>query len=106
MNRPPTWPPKPYRENEPLPPQGDYVYWRRLSLPVLDVLEQPRDWKALEQWTKDTRFGKVRLRQVLAWLEQRGEASTFVQVVGSVETLYWASAAWLSQRTVPPHART
>ena len=106
MNRPPTWPPQPYRENEPLPPQGDYAYWRRLSLPVLEVLQQPRDWTALEEWTKASRFGKVRLRQVLAWLEQRGEASTFVQVSRGVETVYWASATWLRRHTVPPHART
>lgn len=107
MNRPPTWPPQPFREKDPLPPQGDYTFWRRQSLPVLEILQQPRDWSALDAWTKDARFGKSRLRQVLAWLEQRGEASTFVQVTrGGGETLYWASAAWLNRYTLPPHART
>ncbi len=106
LSRPPTWPP-PHRENEPLPPQGALEYWRALTAPVLGFLEEePRNWKALNQWAKEARFGKSRIRHALAWLEQRGEASTFTQVEGRRETVYWASAAWLARHTEPPLSRT
>jgi hypothetical protein len=88
-----------------VPPQGDYAYWRHLSLPVLAFLEEPRDWVAIEDWVKTNRFGKSRIRQMLAWLEQRGEAAT-VRVEGTAEKVCWASAAWLKRHSGPPHSRT
>jgi hypothetical protein len=75
-----------------------------MSLPVLQLLQEPRDWTALDQWAKDARFGKSRLRHALAWLEQRGEAGTFVE--GRARTLFWASVGWLKQHNGPLHSRT
>lgn len=96
---------EPHRENEALPPQGEYDYWRHLSDVVLHFLEEPRDWDALDQWATKTRFGRSRLRQVLAWLEQRKEASTFVRVKGYRETVFWASATWLTHHSGPTQSR-
>lgn len=94
----------PPRENDPLPAQGEYEYWRHLSEAVLRFLEEPRDWKALDQWAKEVRFGKSRLRQTLAWLEQRAEAGTFVEARS--QAVFWVSAAWLQRHNGPPHSRT
>lgn len=78
-----------------------------LSAPVLALLEgEPRNWRMLNQWAKDARFSKHLLRQVLAWLEQRGDASTFTQIEGVRTTVYWASAAWREQQSGPPRSRT
>lgn len=103
------FPPKcsdPPRENDSFPPQGDYDYWRRMSLPVLEFIAEPRDWRSLEQWAIAHRISKTRLRHVLAWLEQRAEAST-VHVERRGETICcWANAEWLSRHTVPPNSRT
>lgn len=76
-----------------------------MSEPVVALLEEPREWPTLNQWAKQSGFGRSRLRQVLAWLEQCGRATTFCHVQGHKMTVYWATAGWISKNTgalLPP----
>lgn len=44
--------------------------WEEWSKPVLTFLALPRDWRALNKWCRQTKFGPTKLRHCLAWLEE------------------------------------
>lgn len=77
------------------PSQADAAFWDRVSAPVFALLDEPRSWTDLSQWIRDHRFGQNRFRQVLAWLEEQGQAVSFTQREGRKETTFWVSSAWM-----------
>lgn len=82
--------------------------WNQLSQSVLRLLETPQDWAAMEDWIRRTAFGGTRFRHVLAWLEERNLAVTFVRkekdpATGvTSEKLYWVNRRWVSRVSVRP----
>jgi len=89
------------RENDPLPAGNSFEFWEGVSKPVLQVLEEPRDWTFLNEWCTKNRFGQSKLRQAIAWLENRGKAISFTRVLRDPLTrrkssvLYWVKREWL-----------
>lgn len=54
----------------------------------------PRDWEQLKRWSARGAL----LRQSLAWLEENGEAGTFVKA----QVLYWVEAPQLELLLTKP----
>lgn len=57
-------------DDEKIPPSYDFS-WPARCEPLLDFLEEPRDWKALEAWARREKVKQEMLRNMLAWLEDR-----------------------------------
>jgi len=73
------------------PPISD-PRWETWSGVLLAFLDRPRDWKALNGWCRETRFGAVKLRHCLAWLEIYSWARSFMQD----DVIFWVSTRTLA----------
>lgn len=56
------------RSRKPDVPTDD-ASWQVFSQPILDFLDQPRDWAALKERAKDVGMTQTKLRNCIAWLE-------------------------------------
>ena len=59
--------------------------WEQWSRVVLEYLAYPRDWKSLNAWCREMKFGSVKLRHCLAWLEIHGYVRSFTRD----DVLFW-----------------
>jgi hypothetical protein len=60
--------------------------WQEWSDPLHHFLDKPRNWKELREWGKKN-MGQARLRQCLAWLEEKGLAYSGYSLD---KTVFWA----------------
>jgi hypothetical protein len=51
--------------------------WQAQTRLLLEFLESPKCWKCLEKWERKHRFGQSRIRQALAYLEEKREARSY-----------------------------
>lgn len=70
-------------------------YWEKVSAPVLQILDEPRDWAFMDKWAQQKRFGRSRFRQVLAWLEDQHKATSFTRKEGRKTRVYWVNIEWV-----------
>lgn len=98
MNRPLSGKPL---ESEQLPAQNSFEFWESVSRPVLQLLDEPRDWAFLDAWIAKNQFGASRFRQSIAWLENRGKVVSFLRILRDPLTrrkrtlIYWVRREWL-----------
>lgn len=91
------------RAEEEFTPAISAEAWHTLSESVIELLEVPQDWEAMEIWIRQERFSGHLFRHVLAWLEQRNLARSFVSKerdprTGELrEKLYWVNSRWLAR---------
>lgn len=77
--------------------------WNTLSESVIELLEVPQDWEAMEAWIREERFAGHLFRHVLAWLEHHRLARSFISKERDPKTgelrekLYWVSSRWLAR---------
>ncbi len=65
--------------------------WEAWCVPLFDFLSEPRGWKTLIAWSKARKFGGAKLRHCMAWLEERGRATTFMRD----DEVLWVQTAWV-----------
>jgi hypothetical protein len=65
------------------------LQWKAWSMPALKAIHTPLEWTALRAWCRSNHFDLDKLRQCLAWLEERGLARTIPQD----NTIYWVATS-------------
>jgi len=99
-------------EDDERTPSVSSVAWKKLSQSVLELLAAPQDWDTMEAWVQHHQFGGTRFRHVLAWLEEKHLATTFVRKEPDAnglprEKLYWVSTTWVARVSErPPRPRS
>jgi hypothetical protein len=82
-----------HEKNEPVPPISDPV-WVEWSDPLLKFLQEgPKTWTQLERWRKPRGVSGFRLRNCLAWLEDRGVARS----EGTGQRVKWMGSKTLKE---------
>ncbi len=91
------------KPDEEFTPAVSASVWNALSESVIELLEVPQDWEAMEAWIRQEKFAGHLFRHVLAWLEERRLARSFVSKerdprTGEMrEKLYWVNSRWLAR---------
>jgi hypothetical protein len=79
-------------------PTGSDPRWAAWSRPVLEFLATPQSWRGINKWCRERRFGAVKIRHCVAWLEENGLAHSF----GWGDQLVWVSTSYDLGRGLTP----
>lgn len=75
LEKMPQWHPS---VGEPKSPTVDDPRWADWCVPLLEFLSDPQEWPAINRWCRTTRFGGVKIRHCIAWLEEKRLAFSYV----------------------------
>lgn len=72
--------------------------WEDWSRPLLAFLGVPQGWRGINRWCREKRFGPVKMRHCIAWLEEKGLAHSF----GSGDQIVWVSTSYSIEQGLEP----